>query len=71
MPQQAGYFGISYSDADEKQLPLEIGEYGIYYDDNFDGTEVKWIFIGEMGQPISNTLGYASICTVILFGWFC
>lgn len=61
MSQQAGYFGIWYSDADEKQSPLETGEYGIYYDDNSDGTEVKRTFIDETGKPIFNALGYASI----------
>lgn len=52
---------IRYFDADEKQSPLETGEYGIYYDYNSDGTEVKRTFIDETGQPISNALGYASI----------
>lgn len=67
MPQQVGYFGIRYSDADEKPLPLETGEYGIYYDDNSDGTEVKRTFIDETGQPISNALSYASIVQSLMF----
>lgn len=46
---------------DEKQSPLETGEYGLFYDYNSDGTEVKRTFIDEMGQLISNVLGYASI----------
>lgn len=52
---------IRYFDADEKQSPLETGEYGIYYVYNSDGTEVKRTFMDETGQPISNALSYASI----------
>lgn len=52
---------IRYFDVDEKQLPLETGEYGIYYNYNSDGTEVKRTYIDETGQPISNALGYTSI----------
>lgn len=52
---------IRYFDVDEKQSPLETGEYGLFYDYNSDGTEIKRTFIDETGQPISNVLGYASI----------
>lgn len=52
---------IRYFDTDEKQSPLGTGEYGVYYVYNSDGTQVKRTFIDEIGQPISNTLGYASV----------